>query len=335
MEQHTILMGDPFFFSIQGGANPHTRDRFGIKKKVDRTLAIKQWHNLAELLIDHGIQIFIISPQIEHPGLVYPANAGFMANVLQDAPLSEKVFYLSNLLESRAGEQPYYKEILEGIGINTAGVSKRFEGEADLFPVGKKYIFTHGEIKKQKFKFHFGFPPYKRVYGFRSDYNLLNELKLILGKIIIVPITLINENYYHGDTLLCSFGKDREYLLAYLEGISSESQALCKREFGDQMIVLSDDDAKLYAANSFQTVFQNELYLFMPKGVSKYLIDQIKERGVKPVLVDVSEFLKKGGGSIKCMVCDLGIFIDSKEVLPEKVKIYREKHRYENYYNKI
>ena len=36
------------------------------------------------------------------------------------------------------------------------------------------------------------------------------------------------------------------------------------------------------------------------------LRQQIRERGVEPVLIDVSEFLAKGGGSIKCMILDLG-----------------------------
>jgi N-dimethylarginine dimethylaminohydrolase len=44
----------------------------------------------------------------------------------------------------------------------------------------------------------------------------------------------------------------------------------------------------------------------MPDGVSKRLLDQVRERGVTPVTVDVSEFLKKGGGSVKCMIGDLG-----------------------------
>ena len=44
----------------------------------------------------------------------------------------------------------------------------------------------------------------------------------------------------------------------------------------------------------------------MPGGVSERLQAQVRERGVTPVVVDVSEFLKKGGGSVKCMIGDLG-----------------------------
>ena len=45
----------------------------------------------------------------------------------------------------------------------------------------------------------------------------------------------------------------------------------------------------------------------MPRGVSDRLLGQVRERDVNPVTVDVSEFLKKGGGSVKCMIGDLGL----------------------------
>jgi hypothetical protein len=44
----------------------------------------------------------------------------------------------------------------------------------------------------------------------------------------------------------------------------------------------------------------------MPDGLSDRLLAQVRDRGVHPLTVDVSEFLKKGGGSVKCMIGDLG-----------------------------
>jgi hypothetical protein len=32
----------------------------------------------------------------------------------------------------------------------------------------------------------------------------------------------------------------------------------------------------------------------------------VRDCGVEPIPIDVSEFLKKGGGSVKCMIGDLG-----------------------------
>jgi N-dimethylarginine dimethylaminohydrolase len=48
----------------------------------------------------------------------------------------------------------------------------------------------------------------------------------------------------------------------------------------------------------------------MPDGVSERLLAEIRERGVTPITADVSEFLKKGGGSVKCMIGDLGVILD-------------------------
>ena len=49
----------------------------------------------------------------------------------------------------------------------------------------------------------------------------------------------------------------------------------------------------------------------MPAGVSDRLLAQVRERGVTPLTVDVSEFLKKGGGSVKCMIGDLGALAET------------------------
>ena len=45
--------------------------------------------------------------------------------------------------------------------------------------------------------------------------------------------------------------------------------------------------------------YEGKLFLFMPDGVSGGLLAGVRERGVEPVPIDVSEFLAKGGGSVK------------------------------------
>jgi N-dimethylarginine dimethylaminohydrolase len=37
----------------------------------------------------------------------------------------------------------------------------------------------------------------------------------------------------------------------------------------------------------------------MPEGISERLESSVRERGVRVLTVDVSEFKKKGGGSVK------------------------------------
>jgi hypothetical protein len=149
-------------------------------------------------------------------------------------------------------------------------------------------------------------PPWKRVYGFRSDERTFGELQRIATDRVILSLELCLEAHYHGDTVLCSYGPRREYLLAYMGGLTKDSQERLRKNFGARLIELSDHDAARYAANSFQIENDGHFSLFMPSGVSEGVCTRIRANGVEPTLVDVSEFLAKGGGSIKCMILDLG-----------------------------
>src|SRR5262249_53343373 len=127
-----------------------------------------------------------------------------------------------------------------------------------------------------------------------------------IGQRPVLDLELCLEAHYHGDTVLCSFGADREFMLAYMPGLTFRSRDILRPAFGSRLIELSEHDAALYAANSFQIDQGGKLYLFMPDGISSQLTKEIQARSVEPVLVNVSEFLAKGGGSVKCMILDLG-----------------------------
>src|SRR3989338_3790993 len=187
-----VLMGDPTHFHISGGANPFTRNWWGKKKRVDRDLAIVQWNRLKDLLQSLGVKVHVIPPDPRNPGLVYPANAGVLLG---------KKLVLSNPIPTRAGERPVYDLFLRSLGCETASIRSRFEGEADFFPVGDRYLFTYGGVVQQRFVPQLGFPPWRRVYGFRSERRAMEELRSFLPlKTEIVDFELIEESHYHGDT---------------------------------------------------------------------------------------------------------------------------------------
>ena len=328
-------MGDPTHFSVLGGANPHTRDALGRKKTVDANLARRQWHNLARALLAHGVEIYVIEPHPRLTGLVYPANAGFLYPLTLEGfdrtpDAASKSFYLANLLPTRAAEREVYAPFINAMGYETVEIKARFEGEADFFPAGRFMLFTYGRIQRQRFVFQMGIPPWRRVYGFRSEKGALDELQAIVGARQIIALELCLEAYYHGDTVLCSFGPRREFLLVYLEGLTDASREQLRQEFGSNLIALSERDAALYAANSFQVDHNDKLYLFMPDGVSDELLNEVRQHSVEPVLTDVSEFLAKGGGSIKCMILDLGPSSE-QPTTPEAVR-FRSEHAYQRVY---
>jgi len=303
-------MGDPTYFSVLGGANPHTRNALGMRKAVDAGLARRQWHQLARTLIAHGVEVCVVEAHQGISGLVYPANAGFLYPLTRDSGTEQaqldKQFYLANLLPSRAAEREVYHPFIQSMGYPTVEVKERFEGEADFFPASRFMVFTYGAVERQRFVPRLGIPPWKRIYGFRSDRRALDELRTVVRGRPVLPLELRLEAHYHGDTVLCSFGPKREFLIAYLDGLAPASRERVRQEFGPNLIALSEHDAALYAANAFQSDADGKIYLFMPEGVSDELLSAISSRAVEPVLVNVSEFLNKGGGSIKCMILDLG-----------------------------
>lgn len=306
--RRTVLMGDPSFFSVKGGANPHTRTRWGTKRHVDRERAIQQWARLRDVLEDLGLRVAVVPPAAEQPGLVYPANAGFLTDVDAERAIDEKTFFLSNLLPTRAGERAHYEKALAPLGFRLARIDDalRFEGEADFFPVGDTYLLTHGRLEQQRFVPALAFPPWKRVYGFRTDARVEAVLGPVVAPRPVIRLELVLEAHYHGDTALCAFGTRREHLLVYRRALAPASWERLRAAHGARLVELSEEDARRYAANSFTTTSGGESFLVLPGGVSERLLAQIRERQVTPVVVDVSEFLKKGGGSVKCMIGDLG-----------------------------
>jgi N-dimethylarginine dimethylaminohydrolase len=305
---HSVLMGDPAHFSVQGGANPHTRTRWGRRRTVDRERAIRQWGRLRDTLRDLGVEVLVVPPDPKWPGLVYPANAGFLQDVDAVRPRAEKTFTLSNLLPTRAGEKHHYRRAVSEAGFPIAELDERlrFEGEADFFPVADTLVFTHGRLERQRFVPALAWPPWRRVYGFRSDARVGDVLAPRVAPRPVVDIELVLEAHYHGDTALCAFGPKREHLLVYEDALSTNSRTRVQDTFGDAVIPLGAADAARYAANAFTLQAGGESLLLMPDGLSERLLDQVRDRGTRPICVDVSEFLKKGGGSVKCMIGDLG-----------------------------
>lgn len=306
MTKHAVLLGDPSHFRIKGGKNPYTRNRLGFRKRVNRKKAREQWSRFKDTLESLGAKTFVMPPDRGHPGMVFPANAGFLHPKYEPRPWREKTFYLANLTAAhRIAEQGLYREFLAKLGFQIGTLPFPFEGEADFIPCDDLNIFCYGDIVSSGFVPRLGIPPWRYRFSHRTDYRNVKSLEKITGGEVL-EAKLVDTRYYHGDTALFAFGPRRENLFAYMDAFDRDTQVRIKKRFGRNLFSLSRADTENFVANSFQLDTPQGPHVLFPKGVSAEVTNRVESLGIPHTEVDVSEFFSKGGGSIKCMLCDLG-----------------------------
>jgi len=304
--KHGVLLGDPSHFRIKGGRNFYTRNAWGFRKKVDRPRALGQWKQLKATLERLDAKVFTIGPYKEYPGMAFPANAGFLHPKYDPIPFTEKKFYLSRLTPHRQGESAIYCNFLRRMGAEAEEFPFLFEGEADFFPCGEFFIFTYGDIVPTGFRLRLGVPPWRYRFSHRSDVRNIEILRKIVSPHPVLGVKLADVRYYHGDTALFAFGPKHEHLLAYLDALEPSSADYLKQKLGSLLHPMSRQDAEAFVANSFQLQTPEGPHILFPTGVSSDVKALASSLGIPHTLVDVSEFFEKGGGSIKCLLCDLG-----------------------------
>ena len=126
------------------------------------------------------------------------------------------------------------------------------------------HIYEDPHVERQRFVPTWGLPPWKRVYGFRTDAAVEPLLREIVKPHDVLRIELVQEAHYHGDTALCAFGPGRRHLLAWRPALAPGAWERLEAAFPGALIALSDEDAACYAANSFTLIAtrRGEGYMF-------------------------------------------------------------------------
>lgn len=150
-------------------------------------------------------------------------------------------------------------------------------------------------------------------WGYRTSEKAIswvsNKMKEIMGeefkKVNIITARMIDENYYHLDTALKEIpvienGKIiRETIMYYPNAFDKKTQIRLAKAFPDALI-LSREDAESFASNSPSI----DCSIIMDNRVSEKLKNELSQRGIKVISIDLSEFFKAGGGA-KCLICEL------------------------------
>lgn len=298
-------MGDPAHWGTRAAAGEPAPPGLGSLRPARRAAAVRQWHGLHDLLRGLGVVPIVIPPQLGEPGLVYPANAGFLTDLDAEKPLSEKRFVLANRRPGRPGERLHVRQTLaqHGFRLETLDERLEFSGAADFFGAGDDYVLTVGWSEPPRRVPALALPPWRCLPGRRADADAEPSLRALVAPHPVIRIELAPEAHGPGDTALCPFGPGRRHLLVHAASLAQAGLALVREVFRERVLELSDADAALGAANALALNQPGECLLVLPAGVSAALRAEVRERGATPLAADVSAFR---GAGVRRLVADLG-----------------------------
>lgn len=262
-----FLMCKPTHFEVSYVINPWMAGNQG---RVDRRRAAQQWESLHTVLSSRAT-ISLIEPVAGLPDMVFTANGGFVCR-------NREVIVSSFFHPERQGESQYFARFFEDAGY-------RFEH----LPGGIKFEGAGDALYDSAGRIWMG-------YGHRSEARAINEVAAIT-RTETHGLTLIDPKWYHLDTAFCPLSNG--YVLAYEKAFSPESATEIRRNFGEAIIWVSDEDAHDFACNAVNVGSDVILH-----RASSQLKAALTGKGFSVIEVDVSEFMK-AGGACKCLTLEI------------------------------
>jgi len=263
-----VLMCAPMHYSVDYTINPWMEDQIG---KADNALAMRQWTNLARLLASEA-ELAFVAPAPGLPDMVFTANAGLAIG-------GTAVVSHFATREREPEERPFRAWFeAEGFEIAPWPWDIAFEGAGDALIDNSRSLIWCG-------------------HGWRSSARAAPLLETIFAR-RVVGLRLVDPRFYHLDTCFCPLADG--WLIYYPLAFDAASrQAIAELVPAERRIEVCEDDARLFACNAVEVngrVFLN--------GASEDLRRRLHAAGFKPVLADLSEFLKAGGAA-KCLTLKL------------------------------
>ncbi len=260
-----ILLVKPDFFDLAYTINPWMNNDV----EVDRERALVQWNSLYSELKKKEIPISFISPQDGLCDMVFAANAGMVFN---------DIAVVSNFRdEQRKSETPFFTEWFKKNfkSVFNLSPSSIWEGQACSSIWKKNAIFSLSSRSNRE--------AYDEILKFWD-----------LSGFDVRFVDLIDPYFYHLDVCFSVLDEDTVVVCPLAFRVDDFNWI---REKFSNVIEITYDDGLNFACNCF--VFEKNIFLH--SGVSNDLVEKLKGYGYNVVLVDVSEFIKAGGG-VKCLI---------------------------------
>ena len=278
-----ILMCSPDHFRIEYEINPWMR----LLDTVDRKVALEQWEALYRVLKEQlGADVELIPPAEGLPDLVFAANAGLA--------IGGKVITSGFRHPERQREEPFWQRWFteHGYEVTTLPSGCPFEGEGDALFVEDLLVVGH---------------------RFRSTREAVQDIARIYSLETLV-LELADPWFYHLDTCLCPINKDTALYVP--DAFTSKSRDAIEHRFPDA-ITVPMEEAHRFACNSI--VMGNDVVMSHDCPATQA---ELVFRGYRVHVVEITEFLKSGGGA-KCLM----MFLDHDALTAEAVGGRRENQR--------
>jgi N-dimethylarginine dimethylaminohydrolase len=229
---------------------------------ADPALALRQWQGLRDAFLRLGHTVHTIDPLPGLPDMVFAANG---ATVIDGQVLGARFRY-----PQRAAEGPAYLGWFAENGYPVTAPRLVNEGQGDIVFDGHTILAGH---------------------GFRTDAGIADELEARYG-LPVLGLRLVDPRFYHLDTALCVL--DADTAAYYPAAFDDAGRATLISHFAE-LIEAKDEDAEVLGLNAIS----DGRRVVLPRQAAG-LARQIADQGFEPVPVDMSEFLKAGGGPKCC-----------------------------------
>lgn len=260
-----VLACPPDHFAVSYAINPWMQPG---RLAVDARRAARQWDRFRDTLIAAGVRVETVAPVEGLPDMVFCANAGLVDG---------RRFLPARMRHrERRGERGPFTAwfTVHGYEVEQLAPDAVQEGAGDAMTFAGRLIAGVG--------------PRTKPGGLVGLARALDTE--------IVPIGLVDPRLYHLDLAFCPL--DSQTAMVAWDAIDREDGERL-RELAADPIALRPEEALSFCAN---TVVAGRT-LVMPACPPR-LERELRERGWEPEVVDVSEFLKAGGGP-RCLVLDL------------------------------
>lgn len=231
---------------------------------VDVKRAMDQWETLVDVYQRLGVDVEIIDQRSHLPDMVFTADQGIVKG---------NMVLLSNFrYPERQGERDLYGKWFRDHNLITLSIPD------DCCVEG------HGEAIFWRDKLLLGI-------GFRANKEAASAICEEL-EVEVVPLQLVDPKFYHLDT--CFFALNSETAFFYPHAFSESSQKML-RKIVPRLLALTNHEANSFCANSVVTDHQVLINAGCPSFARK-----IRQLGYQAHEVEMSEFIKSGGG-IHCL----------------------------------